>query len=213
MEKKVYRFENKRIEKFNYLLHLPKTPKEGGLPLIVALHGAGERGDDFSKIAVHGIAKYIEGGMDIPAVVLAPQCPEDMIWNLLTFELKELIDFVIEEYGIDSTRVSLTGLSMGGYGTWEMGMSYPGFFSALAPVCGGGISWRVGSIGKTPVWAFHGDCDDVVPAQNSYEMCDRLKAVGGIVRLTVFHGVDHNSWEPAYEQTNVIDFLMSAKKA
>jgi predicted peptidase len=212
MERKIYSFENKRIEKFNYLLHIPKDASGEGLPLIVALHGAGERGDDFSKIPVHGLAKYIEAGLDIPAVVIAPQCPENFIWNLLTFELKELIDFIISEYGIDRDRVSITGLSMGGYGTWEMGMSYPGFFAALAPICGGGVSWRVGLIGKTPVWAFHGDCDTVVPPVNSIEMCERLKASGGDVKLTLFHGVDHNSWEPAYEETKVIEFLLSAKR-
>jgi predicted peptidase len=101
---------------------------------------------------------------------------------------------------------------MGGYGTWEMGMSYPGFFAALAPICGGGVSWRVGLIGKTPVWAFHGDCDTVVPPVNSIEMCERLKAGGGEVKLTLFHGVDHNSWEPAYEETKVIEFLLNAKR-
>lgn len=212
MEKKIYEFANRRIEKINYLLHLPKAVPYGGLPLIIALHGAGERGDDFSKIAVHGLPKYIEAGLDLPAVVIAPQCPEGYIWNLLTEELKELIDFVIEKYGVDKTRVSITGLSMGGYGTWEMGMSYPGFFAALAPVCGGGVSWRAELIGKTPVWAFHGDCDTVVPPINSIEMCDRLKTAGGNVRLTIFHGVGHESWEPAYEDTKVIEFLLSAKR-
>ena len=211
MERKVYEFKNKRIDRMNYLLHLPKDVC-GSAPLIVALHGAGERGDDFTKISVHGLAKYIEAGLDIPAVVIAPQCPEGFIWNLLTFELKELIDFIVSEYNIDPDRISITGLSMGGYGTWEMGMSYPGFFAALAPVCGGGVSWRAELIGKTPVWAFHGDCDSVVPPINSLEMCERLKASGGEVKLTLFHGVEHNSWEPAYEDTKVIEFLLSAKR-
>lgn len=212
MERKVYKFKNARIESFNYLLYTPKNVDNEKLPLIVMLHGAGERGDDFNKISVHGLAKYLESGLEIPAVVLAPQCPSEFIWNLLTFELKELIDYIAENYNIDSYRISITGLSMGGYGTWEMGMSYPGFFSALAPICGGGVSWRVGSIGKTPVWAFHGDADTVVPPVNSYEMCDRLKAAGGNVRLTVFHGVDHNSWAPAYEQTNLIEWLVASHR-
>ena len=211
MERKIYTFENKRVEKFNYLLHAPGTEGEK-LPMIVMLHGAGERGDNFDVIPVHGVAKYVIAGKNIPAIVIAPQCPDGMIWNQLTVELKERIDLAITAYGADPDRVSLTGLSMGGYGTWEMGMSYPGFFSALAPICGGGISWRVGLIGKTPVWAFHGDMDSAVPPQNSYEMCDRLKAAGGNVRLTIFHGVDHNSWEPAYETTKLIEWLVSAKK-
>ena len=211
MERKIYRYNNKRIEKMNYLLYVPENKSEK-LPMIVFLHGAGERGDDFDKIAVHGVPKYVERGMDIPAIVIAPQCPQDFIWNRLTVEVKELIDFAVAEYGADPERISITGLSMGGYGTWEMGMAYPGFFAALAPVCGGGISWNTGMIGKTPVWAFHGDADNVVPYNNSVEMCDTLKAKGGNVRLTLFHGVDHNSWEPAYETTKLIEWLVAAKK-
>ena len=211
MERCIYKFEGKRIEKMNYLLHIPRVCKDK-LPLIISLHGAGERGDDFDKIPVHGIAKYIEGGMELDAVVIAPQCPEGLVWNLLTFELRELIDFIIGKYNIDEDRVTITGLSMGGFGTWEMGMSYPGLFAALAPVCGGGMSWRVGNIGKTPVWAFHGDKDSVVPIENSKEMCRSLEAAGGNVRLTVFEGVDHNSWEPAYESTDLIQWLLLAKR-
>ncbi len=212
MERKVYNFENKRIEKMNYLLYVPKKKSDGRLPLLVALHGAGERGDDFDRIAVHGPAKYLSAGRELPAVVIAPQCPSDMIWNQLTFELKELIDFIIKEYDIDTDAVSITGLSMGGYGTWEMGMSYPGFFSALGPVCGGGVSWRAAQIGKTPVWAFHGAEDKVVPPSNSYEMCDRLRAAGGNVTLTVFAYDAHNVWDDAYEKTTLLSWLISARR-
>ena len=213
MERKVYNFENKRIEKMNYLLHVPKTSPKERMPLLVALHGAGERGDDFEKIAVHGPAKYLVAGAELPAVVIAPQCPKDFIWNQLTFELKELIDFIIEEYNVNPDAVSITGLSMGGYGTWEMGMSYPGFFSALGPVCGGGVSWRVSQIGKTPVWAFHGAEDKTVPQQNSYEMCDRLRASGGNVTLTVFAYDGHNVWDSAYEKTTLLSWLISARRS
>ena len=212
MQRKVYIFKNARIDKLNYLLHLPEAKNEKKLPLLVALHGAGERGDDFDKIAIHGPAKYVERTGEFPAILIAPQCPSGFIWNQLTFELKELIDFAIEEYGADPYAVSLTGLSMGGYGTWEMGISYPGFFSALAPVCGGGVSWRVKEIGSTPVWAFHGALDTVVPMQNSVEMCERLRAAGGDVELTVFSFANHNSWDSAYEKTKVLDWLISARR-
>lgn len=213
MEKKVYEFVGKRIDYMRYMISLPDSYSDDKkYPLMVALHGAGERGDDVSLVLVHGVAKYVEAGLKLDAIVIAPQCPDGMVWNALTVELKELIDFVASEYSVDADRISLTGLSMGGFGTWEMGISYPDFFCALAPVCGGGMSWRAGLIGKTPVWAFHGDCDNVVPKENSYMMVDSLKAKGGNVRLTVFHGVSHNSWESAYETTNVIEWLLSQNR-
>ena len=211
MENKVYKFDNKRIEKFNYNVFFPENFCEG-MPMIVALHGAGERGDDHSKINIHGPARYASEGRRIDAVVVAPQCPAGFTWNMLTVELKELIDFVAGEYKVDPDRISLTGLSMGGFGTWEMGINYPGFFSALAPVCGGGMSWRVREIGNTPVWTFHGDKDDVVPISGTVAMVDRLRAAGGNVKFTLFNGVKHNSWAPAYEDTTVIEWLISQNR-
>ena len=210
MEKKVYQFENKRVEKFNYLLHTVENQEK--LPLIISLHGAGERGDEFDKLYVHGIPKYINRGLNVDAIVAAPQCPNGWIWNNLTVELKEFIDYIVSEYNVDTDRITITGLSMGGYGTWEMIVSYPEFFAAAAPICGGGVSWRVGAAVKTPVWAFHGDIDQTVPINNSMEMCDRLKASGGNVKFTIFHNIAHNSWEPAYEDTNVINWLLKAHK-
>ena len=213
METKVYNYTNKRIDSMGYMISLPDGyDDKAKYPMIVALHGAGERGTDVSLVLVHGVAKYVAAGLKLDAIVVAPQCPTDFTWNLLTAELKELIDNVASEYAVDTDRISLTGLSMGGFGTWEMGICYPGFFSALAPVCGGGMSWRAGLIGKTPVWAFHGDADTVVPPENSYMMVKSLKSRGGNVKLTVFNGVAHNSWEPAYEDTKVIEWLISHRK-
>ena len=213
METKVYNFTNKRIDSMGYMINLPDGYDEKNkYPMIVALHGAGERGSDVSLVLVHGVMKYVAAGLKLDAIVVAPQCPSDFTWNLLTVELKELIDSVVAEYAVDTDRICLTGLSMGGYGTWEMGICYPGFFAALAPVCGGGMAWRAGLIGKTPVWAFHGDADNVVVPENSYMMVKSLKSRGGNVKLTVFNGVGHNSWEPAYEDTKVIEWLLSQKR-
>lgn len=199
-----------RIPSLSYRVFMPDTVAEGEkLPLILSLHGAGERGTDLSLMEVWGIPKEIVNGREVPAVVIAPQCPDTLIWNLLTFELKALIDHCVATMPVDPDRVSVTGLSMGGYGTWEMGISYPGAFAALAPVCGGGVSWRVDCIGKTPVWAFHGDADTTVPPTNSYEMVDRLNAAGGCAELTVLHGVGHNAQDFAYGRTALIDWLIS----
>lgn len=213
MESKVYNYAGKRIDSMGYMINLPDGyDGKTKYPMIVALHGAGERGTDVSLVLVHGVMKYVAAGLKLDAIVIAPQCPTDFTWNLLTAELKELIDHVASEYAVDTDKISLTGLSMGGFGTWEMGICYPGFFAALAPVCGGGMSWRAGLIGKTPVWAFHGDADNVVPPENSYMMVKSLKSRGGNVKLTVFSGVAHNSWQPAYEDTKVIEWLISHKR-
>lgn len=202
--------------KLGYYIYEPKNRTDEELPLIIFLHGAGERGDggtQLEKVKVHGLPKYINEGKEYPAVVLAPQCPEGRVWNNIIFALKELIDNVIEKYNIDSDRVSITGLSMGGFGTWEMGISYPELFSAIAPICGGGLSWRVSELKNTAVWAFHGDADDVVPLKNSVEMVDTLNKNGGKARLTIFHNVGHNSWEEAYTSSNVVEWLISQNKS
>ena len=212
MEKKVYRFEKARVEKFNYLLHVPKD-SEAARGLIIFLHGAGERGDDYGKISVHGIPKYILGGLEVGATVVAPQCPDGTLWSQLTFELREFIEFIINEQGIDRSRVSISGISMGGYGTWEMITSYPELFAAAAPVCGGGVVWRACLAKPVPVRAFHGESDATVPLFNSVQMCDALNKNGGQAELTIYHGVGHDSWCRAYETTDVISWLARARKA
>lgn len=198
-----------------YYVYCPKVRSEEKLPMIVFLHGAGERGNgttDLEKLKTHALPKYISEGKEFPAIILAPQCPEGVVWNNLVFALKKLIDNVAESYNVDRDRISITGISMGGYGTWEMGMAFPNFFSAIAPICGGGLSWRCDVIKDVPIWAFHGDRDDVVPLRNSMEMVDRVNQFGGNARLTIFHNVDHNSWEEAYTSSNVIEWLISKKR-
>jgi len=183
---------------------------EEKLPMIVFLHGAGERGDNFDLIRVHGIPKLfgqdpLHGGLRV--VTLSPQCPTDKVWNNFPDRVKAIIDHFAEVYHVDKTRISLTGISMGGFGTWEMGMSYPGFFHKLAPICGGGMSWRAGMIGKTPVWAHHGDADGLVPIAYSEMMVNSLRASGGDVRFTVYPGVGHDSWNPAYNSLEFVRWL------
>ena len=101
---------------------------------------------------------------------------------------------------------------MGGFGTWEMGVTYPSFFAAIAPICGGGFSWRASALKDMPVWAFHGDADDVVPISYSQTMVDAVNAAGGNAKFTIFPGVNHNSWDPAYLDTNVVEWLLEQKR-
>lgn len=179
-----------------------------GFPLIVYLHGAGERGEPFEKVYRHSLPRYIQAGESFPAVILVPQCPGRVVWNNIVFGLKELIDSVIREYRIDPRRVSITGQSMGGFGTWEMGLTYSNFFSCMAPVCGGGMAWRCCNLINTPVWAFHGDADEVVPLSASLEMVDAVNRAGGEARLTILHGVGHDGWDFIFHETDLVHWLI-----
>lgn len=184
------------------------------LPMIVFLHGAGERGNNIELVKIHGIPKLFESNEDhlgLRVITLSPQCPEGKVWNHLVFRLKELIDHIAAEYNADRHRISLTGISMGGFGTWEMGMTFPGYFSALAPICGGGQSWRASVLRDTPIYVFHGDADSVVPIEYSKEMIRVIENAGGKPSFTVYHGVDHDSWTRAYGTTGLIEWLIAQK--
>ena len=186
------------------------SPEEisGELPAIVFLHGAGERGFDLDTLCMQGLPKYLAAGREIPAVVICPQCPEGYVWDNLVFQLDSIVSEAINDYPVDPNKVSLTGLSMGGFGAWGYAITRPRLFSRLAPVCGGGMSWRAPALRNIPVWAFHGDADTDVPPVYSKLMVDRLNAAGGDAVLTLFPGVGHNAWDPAYLQTDVIRWLL-----
>lgn len=211
---KFYTYTTKNGTTFPYALSTPENydPASESLPMIVFLHGAGERGSDPEKLKVHGIPKYFDQTSPYRVVTLAPQCAEDRIWNTQVYEVKDLIDSIVEEYNIDRDAIALTGISMGGYGTWEMGMSFPGFFAALAPICGGGLSWRASNLKDTPIRTFHGADDSVVPVLQTIEMYNAVKANGGNIEINIYGGVDHFSWAKAYEETDLIAWLAGARK-
>ena len=200
---------------FGYILYLPENyTAEKSYPLILCLHGAGERGDgdtDLELVNVHGLARYFnEGTMRAEAIALCPQCPVGQVWNQRVYDLKALLDEIVTTYAVDKSRITATGISMGGFGTWEMGMTFPETFAALAPVCGGGMAWRTPALKGKAIWAFHGNADTVVDISNSMDMVAGARKNGASVRFTIFDGVGHNSWESAYEDTRVLDFLLNA---
>ena len=197
--------------KMNYAVAYPSDYKD--LPLLIYLHGAGERGVNFEHIYRHGIPKLIKEGKEFNAVVLFPQCPGPFIWNNMVKELKSLIDTVVKEYGILKDRIVLTGSSMGGYGTWETAMCYPEIFAAIAPVAGGGVVWRTKKLKDIPVLAYHGEKDTTVPVSQSEVMVDFTIKNGGIAELNVLNEYGHNDGiDYAYRQTNLIDRLISYRK-
>lgn len=198
----------------NYGIALPDYIENAhNLPLLVYLHGAGERGRNFEHIYRHGIPKLLKEGKEFSAVILFPQCPAPYIWNNMVKELKALIDSVVTEYGIQKDRIVLTGSSMGGYGTWETAMCYPEQFAAIAPVAGGGVVWRTSKLKNVPVLAYHGEKDTLVPPSQSVIMVERTNANGGNASLHLLKGLGHNDGiDYTYRNTDLIDRLLSYRK-
>jgi len=202
----------------NYLLFLPKGYKanaEERWPMILFLHGAGERGTDIWKVAVHGPPKNVSTHPDFPFIVVSPQCSEDQIWSREV--LLKLLDEITAKYAVDTNRIYLTGLSMGGYGTWDLGLSYPDRFAAIVPICGGGQTISVLLPGRDQgpalktlgVWAFHGGKDPVVPLEESQRMVDALKKAGAQdVKLTVYPEAGHDSWTETYNNPELYQWLL-----
>lgn len=193
----------------NYILTCPDDLKAGEkLPLIVFLHGAGERGDDVKLVQIYCVPKLFTNDQNYKrAYTLSPQCPHNTTWIDYKKELMSLIDSVIASNQIDPKRVSLCGISMGGFGTWEMAMTYSDRFYKIAPLCGGGMNWRAWSL-KMPIRVYHGRRDDVVPLCQSEAMVNSIKAQGGNVEFTIYDDLSHNCWDRAFEQTDLIEWLV-----
>lgn len=201
-------------KEINYLMFLPKDYSTTGKPspMIIFLHGSGERGNDLEKVKAWGPPAIVEKNPDFPFVVISPQCPDGEWWN--SYLLKSMIDDVMANYNVDKSRVYLTGLSMGGYGAWDLAMAYPGYFAAIAPICGGGNPMLAFQLKNIPVWVFHGKKDDAVPEQQSAAMVDALKKIGADVEYTVLPEGGHvDAWVYAYDKAGLFDwFLKHLKK-
>lgn len=198
-----------------YLLSLPKEYGQDAnkrWPVLVFLHGAGESGSDLEKVKVHGPPKLIAQGKEFPFIVVSPQCPSTREWwNRET--LNVMLDDVLAKYKVDEDRVYLTGLSMGGYGTWEWASRYPERFAAIAPICGGGLPRFAPRLKNMGVWVFHGAKDPVVKLEESQEMVDALKASGATdLKFTVYPEAQHDSWTEAYNTPELYEWFLQHKR-
>lgn len=192
---------------FNYLLYRPADYNEQEKwPLLIFLHGSGERGDDLELVKMHGPPKLIAQGQAFPFVVVSPQCPKDQWWQPV--ELNALLDQVIATNKIDEDRIYVTGLSMGGFGTWSLASYAPQRLAAIAPICGGGEAYWTRQFSSLPVWAFHGAKDSGVPVERTQTMVDALTRNGGTPRLTIYPDAGHDSWTETYANPKLYEWLL-----
>jgi predicted peptidase len=203
----------KKVE-CKYLLYLPADYEKDAKkkwPLIMFLHGAGERGNNLKLVAKHGPPKMIAQGKSFEFIIVSPQCPNDIWWPEQTDVLINLLDEIEKKYRVDTERVYLTGLSMGGFGTWTLAARYPQRFAAIAPICGGGERYAGYRLKNVPIWAFHGAKDNVVPVEKSKEMVEAVRKAGGDAKLTVYPDADHDSWTQTYNNPELYEWFLSHK--
>jgi len=179
-------------------------------PVLLFLHGAGERGDNLERVKVHGPPKLVVAGRDFPFIIVSPQCPIGEWWS--PWLVRDALDDACSRYLVDRDRIYVTGLSMGGYGTWEMMAEFPGRFAAAAPICGGGDPTTAPIIAHMPIWAFHGAKDSVVPLSESEGIVEALRDLGVSVRLKVYPEANHDSWTETYDNPDLYRWLLEQRR-
>lgn len=178
-------------------------------PLMIFLHGSGERGGDINKVKVHGPPKIADRDADFPFILISPLLPADQDWDVA--KLDAILSHALKSLPVDRSRIYLTGLSRGGHASWRWAAAEPGKFAAVAPVAGRGDPATACALKDKPVWAFHGDRDDVVLPEGSFAMVRAIRACGGHPRLTVYPDLGHNAWDPAYDDPALYFWLLSQR--
>ncbi|NLR82908.1 prolyl oligopeptidase family serine peptidase [Chitinophaga eiseniae] len=201
--------------KYNYVLFLPKGYSEGSnrYPLVIYLHGGSQKGNDLNKVKAYGWPHLIDRGQEFGFIVAAPQCPEGKYWSTENWFDSLYMD-LISKYRIDSSRIYLTGISMGGYGTYITAMDHPNEFAAIIPLCGGcndTDTIRICDISRVPVWAFHGTADEKIPITETERVVNKLDQCNENIRFTRLEGIGHDL-QFIYERKDVFDWLLLKKK-
>jgi predicted peptidase len=235
-EKKEFAYADGKILPYR-ILYPENYDKTKKYPLVLFLHGAGERGSDNEKQLTWGARLFLkdENRKNFPAIVIFPQCPQESFWptakvdgnsqpvkidfdytaaaNWPLIAANELTRKISNEEAVDKSRIYVTGLSMGGMGTFESVFRYPELYAAAMPICGGGdVAHYDKRVAKIPFWIFHGDADAVVDVKLSRDMVARLKALKADVKYTEYPGVNHNSWEKAFAEPDYLSWMFSHKK-
>jgi predicted peptidase len=207
-------FSHQQQTTLDYWLYLPQD-YDGSerFPLVIFLHGAGERGG-LERVTLQGLPRLINEGQHYPFIMAAPACPLDDWWLHYIPTLNGMLDSLLTDYAVDAQRVYLTGLSMGGSGTWHWAMHNPERFAAIAPICGFGVrllqpqDWEA-HLASVPIWAFHGAKDKVVKPVETRKLVRAVRRVGGEVNFTLYDNADHNAWDEAYGNPELYRWLLS----
>ncbi|QDK79365.1 phospholipase [Spirosoma sp. KCTC 42546] len=204
---------HKSYEKYPYLVYLPKeyTDKKESYPLVIYLHGGSQRGKDLTKLKTYGLPHLVDKGRDFPFIIASPQCPDGKFWSTDNW-LDSLYSDVKAKYRIDSKRIYLTGISMGGYGVWQTAVAYPDKFAAIVPLCGGcDDSTQICRIKHIPVWTFHGVADDVISISETERLVRRLEECNGQVKFTRLEKEGH-AIQYLFEDQTIYDWLLKQHK-
>jgi predicted peptidase len=197
--------------KMLYQLYLPKDyEQQAKWPLMLFLHGGGEWGDDVEKVKAHGPPKLVSEGKEFPFMIVSPLLRKNRFWEPV--ELSVLLDEIIRTHKVDEDRIWVTGLSSGGFGTWQMAAYSPHRFAALVPICGGGEPYWTKRFSHVAVWAFHGARDPGIPVRRSLEMVNAINGHGGNARLTIYPEAAHNSWTETYNNPALYEWLLQQKR-
>lgn len=201
-----------------YLLYLPEDydPSKKSWPLMLFLHGRGESDGPLSLVTKWGPPRMLARGDQMPYIVVSPQCPVADRWEEdgPQANLIRLLDHMADKYRVDADRVYLTGLSLGGHGSWRLAADHPERFAAVAPICGEGNPAHAERLKQLPIWAFHGDQDTAVPVSASIEMAEAIRKAGGDkIRLTILEHVGHNSWSAAYATPELYQWFDDHQRA
>lgn len=224
-------FKTANGEKLRYRLLIPRNYDAAQkYPLVLFLHGAGERGSDNAAQLTHCASTFTrpENREKYPCFVVVPQCPKDQKWVDIDWQVRDLVqppevsapmrltlsllDALAKEFTIDQDRVAITGISMGGFGTWDVLTRFPECWAAAVPVCGGGESRKAARAARVPVWCFHGDADQVIKVERSRAMIAALQEAGGNPKYTEYPGVAHDSWTPAFAEPDLLPWLFAQRK-
>lgn len=210
---KPHKFEKELIRQVtaNYLLYLPRDySQKEKWPLILYLHGGRGRGDDLSLLNWYPLLKMLAGNDSYPFMALIPQCPAGEMWTD-TELLKSLLDDVVSKYKVDSDRIYLIGYSMGGTGAWYMAYKYPELFAAIAPMTGNTNPWWASRLKDTPIWAFHGQKDNLIPASETEEMAEAIRKEGGSIKISIDPERGHSPPSRA-EHEELFEWLLRQRK-